>query len=244
MPQQLTAKNRVICAIDTDDMDFASKLAKDLKDHVGGFKLGLEFFTSHGPQGIAKIQAIGIPIMLDLKFHDIPNTVSGAVKAATKLNVSMMTIHTGGSSDMMRQAAEVAMETATKMKITPPKLLGVTVLTSLDDEDLTELGYKQKATDRVRRLAEMAQLCGLNGVVASARELNLLQDQRSKDFLLVTPGIRPSWSADAHDQKRTLEPADAIKAGSDYLVVGRPITRAKDPIDAAKRIVQEIGAVL
>ncbi|TAH32279.1 MAG: orotidine-5'-phosphate decarboxylase [Alphaproteobacteria bacterium] len=240
----MTAKNRVICAIDTDDIDFASKLAKDLKDHVGGFKLGLEFFTSHGPQGIAKIQGIGMPIMLDLKFHDIPNTVSGAVRAATKLNVAMMTIHTGGSSDMMRQAADAAMETAAKMKIEPPKLLGVTVLTSLDDEDLTELGYKQKATDRVRRLAEMAQLCGLNGVVASARELNLLQDQRSKDFLLVTPGIRPSWSADAHDQKRTLEPADAIKAGSDYLVVGRPITRAKDPVDAAKRIVQEIGAVL
>ncbi len=244
MTQNLSAKERILCAIDTDDLDYASKLAKDLKDHVGGFKLGLEFFTSHGPQGISKIQSIGMPILLDLKFHDIPNTVYGAVRAAARLNVAMMTLHTSGSSDMMRRAVDAASDAAQQFNVPKPQLFGVTVLTSLSDEDLNELGYKQKASDRVRRLAEMAQLCGLSGVVASARELELLQDQRSKDFRLVTPGIRPSWSADAHDQKRTLEPADAVKAGSDYLVVGRPITRAKDPIEAAKRIVQDINAVL
>lgn len=244
MSAHLSAKQRVLCAIDTDDLEFAVKLARDLRDHVGGFKLGLEFFTSHGPSGIGKIQSMGMPILLDLKFHDIPNTVFGAVRAATRLNVAMMTIHTSGSSDMMRKAAEAAATTAAQLNIAKPQLFGVTVLTSLDGEDLQELGYKQKPNDRVKRLAEMAQLCGLDGVVASARELDLLQDQRSKDFKLVTPGIRPAWAADSHDQKRVLEPAQAIAAGSDYLVVGRPITRANDPIAAAKRVVDEIAPLV
>lgn len=235
---------RILCAIDTDDLDFAIKLAKDLRHYVGGFKLGLEFFTAHGPEGVKTIQSLGMPILLDLKFHDIPNTVHGAVRAATKLRVAMMTLHTGGSSDMMRQAATAAQNTAAELGIAPPKLFGVTVLTSLDDDDLMELGYKQKASDRVKRLSEMAQLCGLSGVVASARELQLLSEQHSPKFQFITPGIRPAWAADAHDQKRVLSPKDAIAAGADYLVIGRPITRAKDPVDAAKRVVDEVQSVI
>jgi orotidine-5'-phosphate decarboxylase len=242
--ENLSAIERVLCAIDTDDLVFATKLAKDLRPYVGGFKLGLEFFTAHGPEGVRKIQELGMPILLDLKFHDIPNTVAGAVRAATRLGVAMLTIHTGGSSDMMRQAVTAAQTAAGEANVPIPQLFGVTVLTSLDDNDLMELGYKQKASDRVKRLSEMAQLCGLSGVVASARELQLLEEQHGPNFRFITPGIRPAWAADAHDQKRVLEPAAAIAAGADYLVVGRPITRAKDPIDAAKRILAEVQSAI
>lgn len=242
MIKDIKAKDKIICAVDTDDLDAAKKLVTSLKGHVGFVKLGLEFFTSHGPQGIAAVKALGIPVMLDLKFHDIPNTVAGAVRAATRLGVSMMTIHTAGNSDMMRAAALAATESAEKHKVERPLILGVTVLTSLDDEDLVELGYKQKASDRVKRLAEMAQLCGLDGVIASARELPLLQDQRSKEFRIVTPGIRPAWAANGDDQKRILTPREAIHAGADYLVIGRPITRSTEPVAAANKIVAEIEA--
>lgn len=236
----LSAQERILIAVDTDDLAAARKLAGDLRAHIGGLKLGLEFFTANGPAGVKAIQEFGLPILLDLKLHDIPNTVAGAVRAATKLGVAMLTIHTAGSSDMMRQAVAAAKTAADEMGRTPPQLFGVTVLTSLDDDDLVELGYKQKASDRVKRLSEMAQLCGLSGVVASARELGLLREQHEAGFRFLTPGIRPAWAADAHDQKRVLEPAAAIAAGADYLVVGRPITRAKDPIDAAKRLLAEV----
>lgn len=246
MSNTIPPKDRIICAIDTDDLSLAQSLAKDLKSHVGAFKIGLEFFTAHGPQGLAKVQDIGMPIMLDLKFHDIPNTVYGAVRSATALGVAMMTLHTGGSSDMMRRAVDAANEVSAQKKIARPALFGVTVLTSLNTDDLQQLGFKQKASDRVKRLAEMAQLCGLDGVVASPRELAMLQDQRSREFQIITPGIRPSWSANGgnDDQKRIMTPAEAIQAGSDYLVIGRPITKNADPVGAAKKIVEEINSVL
>ncbi len=244
MISPLSAKQRIICAIDTDDLDFAAKLAGNLKDFVGGFKLGLEFFTAHGPAGIAKIQSLGMPIMLDLKFHDIPNTVYGAVRAAARMKVAMMTIHSSGNSDMMRRAVDASVEVSESLSIEKPLLFGVTVLTSLDDDDLTELGYKQKTSDRVKRLAEMAQLCGLSGVVASPRELSLLQEQRSRDFRIITPGIRPAWASESHDQKRVMDPAQAIRSGADYIVIGRPITRAPDPVWAAKKILQEVEAAV
>ncbi len=240
----IPAKNRVLCAIDTDDVALASQLSQNLKDHVGGFKVGLEFFTSNGPGGLQMVQRQGLPILLDLKFYDIPNTVAGAVRSATRHRIEMLTLHTGGSSEMMRRAVESAKKSAEEFKVPRPLLFGVTVLTSLDDEDLGQLGFKQKASDRVKRLAEMAQLCGLDGVVASPRELALLQDQRSKDFKLITPGIRPEWAADQDDQKRVMTPKEAIQSGADYIVVGRPITKAKDPVDAASRIVAEIQSAL
>jgi orotidine-5'-phosphate decarboxylase len=244
VPTILDAKARLICAIDTDDLAFATKLAQTLKGHIGAFKLGLEFFTGNGPQGVEKIKALGMPILLDLKLHDIPNTVAGAMKCATRMGVEMITIHTGGSSEMMRAAVKAAEDTAKAEKVQKPKIFGVTVLTSLDDDDLTEVGFKQKIPERVKRLAEMAQLCGLDGVVASARELAILQEQRGKEFMVITPGIRPAWSADAGDQKRVLAPADAIKAGADYLVVGRPITKAANQAEAADKIVAEIASAL
>ncbi|MGD9650489.1 MAG: orotidine-5'-phosphate decarboxylase [Dongiaceae bacterium] len=241
---KLSASERIICAVDTPDLAAAVNLAKALKGQVGFFKLGLEFFTAQGPEGLKKIQELGVPIMLDLKYYDIPNTVAGAVRAASRLGVGMMTMHTGGSTDMMRAAVDAADSVAKETGKPKPKLLGVTVLTSLDDGDMSLLGLKQKTADRVKRLAELAQLNGLDGVVASPRELSLLREQKGKNFRLVTPGIRPAWANEAGDQKRVWTPADAIKEGADYLVIGRPITQAQDPKAAAKRVAEEIAAVL
>lgn len=236
---------RVFAALDTDELDRACRLAQALAGHVGGLKLGKEFFTAHGPQGVREvIQAAGSDsaprLFLDLKFHDIPNTVAGAVRAATALGPALLNVHASGGRAMMRAAADAAGEAALRHGVARPTLLAVTVLTSLDDGDLEEVGQHGPADRQVERLARLAAASGLDGVVCSPREIAMLRRALGPEFRIVVPGIRPAW-ADSGDQKRTTTPAEALSAGADVLVVGRPITGADDPVAAARRIVEDVA---
>ena len=225
--------DRIFVALDTTDVEEAQSLARRLKGSVGGAKLGLEFFTANGAGGVRAIGKAGLPLFLDLKFHDIPNTVAGAVGAAVKLRPRIMTIHAGGGPAMMRAAAEAATEAAKAQNVERPLIVGVTVLTSLDADDLTAVGQNGPPAEQVVRLALLAKECGLDGVVCSPKEATTVRQACGPDFKLVVPGIRPSLSLSG-DQKRTSGPADAVNAGADYLVIGRPITRAPDPAAAAR----------
>jgi orotidine-5'-phosphate decarboxylase len=229
-------KNPLICAIDTPDVKQAASLASTLHGAIGHAKLGLEFFSAQGPQGIKKVAASGLPIFLDLKFHDIPNTVAGAVRSAASLGVSMLTIHTSGGSRMMKAAAEAA--SGAKKK---PIVLGVTVLTSMDEADLKECGVSRKVKAQVLALAELALKSGIDGLVCSAHEVAALKKEFGKELKLVVPGIRPAGSSKG-DQRRVMTPAEAIEAGADYLVIGRPITEQASPKKAAQAILKEINA--
>ncbi len=232
--------NPIICAIDTTNIDAALQLAYELKPHVGAFKLGLEFFTANGPKGIRRITEEGMPVFLDLKFHDIPNTVAGAVRAAVALDVFMLTIHTSGGLAMMQAAKEAAVETAKRLGKKPPMVVGVTVLTSMDVKDINDVGVPDKeVATQVVRLAKLAKEAGLDGVVCSPHEIELIRGELGKDFVLVTPGIRPA-SSEGDDQKRVLTPREAIEKGSTYLVIGRPITQMPQPAEAAKAIVAQL----
>jgi orotidine-5'-phosphate decarboxylase len=228
--------SELYCALDTTDLARAEALAGALGDTVDGIKLGLEFFGAQGPRGVERIAAGQRPVFLDLKLHDIPNTVAGAVRALLPLEPAILTIHAAGGGAMMRAASEAAKEAGAKR----PKLVGVTILTSLDGEDLARMGWQAEVSDAVRRLASEARENGLDGVVCSPHEAARLRADQGPDFLLVVPGIRPSWSARG-DQKRVMTPAQAAEAGADVLVVGRPITGADDPADAARRITAEIA---
>ena len=234
---------RVICAIDTADADEAAALAAGLGDRVGAVKLGLEFFSANGPDGVRRVVAGGQPVFLDLKLCDIPNTVSRALLAAAGCRPMMITVHAGGGPAMMRAAAAAAMRLADSADGERPLLVAVTVLTSFDEDDVAAVGMQGPLADQVRRLAALAQDCGMDGVVASAHEVAMLRGQCGDDFTLVIPGIRPAW-ASADDQKRIVTPAEAVRAGADYLVIGRPITRAHDPAAAAARIADEMAEVL
>jgi len=226
---------RILCAIDTTDLDHAVKLADALSGRVGAVKLGKEFFTAHGPQGVARIAGTGQRIFLDLKYHDIPNTVAGAVRAAAGLGCFLLTVHASGGSAMLRAAVEARGDAEA------PKLLAVTVLTSLTDADLDAVGQKTPVADQVLRLGRLAREARIDGLVASPHEVAPLRAALGPDCLLVVPGVRPAW-AGADDQKRVMTPAEAVAAGADYLVIGRPITRADDPAAAAGRIADEIAA--
>ena len=233
-------KNPIICALDTTDVAHALELTKNIGKNIGGIKLGLEFFVANGAKGVRKLTDAGLPVFLDLKFHDIPNTVAGAVRAATELNVAMLTIHTGGGRDMMKAAKEAAQETADKLGITPPLILGVTVLTSMGKDDLNDLGLLSSIYDQVFKLTQLADDAGLDGVVCSPKEITSLRRGFGEDLTLVVPGIRPAGS-DVGDQKRVMTPEDAIDDGANYLVIGRPISQAKDPAQAAKDILDSIS---
>lgn len=237
----MLARERIFVALDTTDVVKAAALAKSLSDLVGGVKLGKEFFTATGPQGVAQVVAGGQPVFLDLKFHDIPNTVAGAICAAMKLRPFIVNVHAGGGATMMRAAAGAAKEAAEAEGCQRPLVLGVTVLTSLGEDDLHGVGVAGTTLDQVTRLATLAQESGLDGVVCSAKEVEALREVCGPHFKLVVPGIRPAW-AWTDDQKRIMTPADAVSAGADYLVIGRPITEADDPAKAAQRIVDEIEA--
>ncbi|MEQ8194177.1 MAG: orotidine-5'-phosphate decarboxylase [Rhodospirillales bacterium] len=238
----LKPHQRLLVALDTDDAKRARRLARTLAGHVGGVKLGKEFFTANGPQGVKKIAALGMPVFLDLKFHDIPNTVAQAIRSASALAPFMVNVHAGGGEAMLRSAAKAARAAARFFKVKRPLVLGVTVLTSLSKEDLAATGVKTDTVlTQVLRLAKLSKDCGLDGVVCSAREVAALREALGPAFKLVVPGIRPSW-ASADDQKRIVTPAEAVSRGADYLVIGRPITGAADPLAAAKRIVAEIEA--
>jgi orotidine-5'-phosphate decarboxylase len=231
MPER---KNRIFVALDTPELGAASDLARMLAPAVGGIKLGLEFFVAQGPDGIRRVKEshAALPLFLDLKLHDIPNTVAGGVRSAARLDPTFVTVHASGGDAMMRAAADAAKGTATK-------LLGITVLTSLDDQDLAAVGQALPGADQVRRLAALAQASRLDGVVCAPPEVALLRRDCGPDFTLVVPGVRPEW-AGADDQKRVMTPAEAVESGADYLVIGRPITRAHNPAEAARRIAAEL----
>jgi orotidine-5'-phosphate decarboxylase len=232
----------VFCALDTTEPATAAGLAATLGDSVGGLKLGLEFFVACGPAGVRRVMAdADAPLFLDLKLHDIPNTVAGAVRAAAPLGAAFITVHTQGGLAMMRAAQEAAQEAAEAAGTTPPCLLGVTVLTSLDDADLDSIGVAGTASDQVRRLALLAREAGLGGIVCSPHEIAVLRGDLGPETQLVVPGIRPGWST-TDDQKRVMTPAEAMRRGADRLVIGRPITAAADPAAAARAIAEEIAA--
>lgn len=227
--------NPIFVALDTTDLDYARQLAARVRGSVGGLKLGLEFFNAHGPDGIKPFLEMGLPVFLDLKYHDIPNTVAGACRAAAGLGVSILNVHAQGGAAMMRAALD-----AVKSISPSTRLIAVTMLTSLGDEDLPSVGLTPPVGDQVLRLASLAQQCGLDGVVCSAHEIARLRAELGADFQLVVPGIRPK-GADAGDQKRVMGPVEAIAAGASQLVIGRPITAAADPALAAREIAQSLG---
>jgi orotidine-5'-phosphate decarboxylase len=227
--------NPIYVALDTTDLDYARQLAKRVRGHVGGLKLGLEFFCAHGPEGVRAFQDLDLPLFLDLKLHDIPNTVAGAARAAASLGVSIINVHAGGGAAMMKAAAEAVRGVSPKTKV-----IAVTVLTSLSDSDLAAVGQAASAGEQVLRLAQLAKSSGLDGVVCSAHEIAPLRAALGADFLLVVPGIRPAGS-DLGDQQRVMGPLAAHKAGASILVIGRPITAAADPAQAARDIAQSLG---
>lgn len=227
--------NPVFVALDTTDPDYARQLAERVRPSVGGLKLGMEFFNAHGPAGVRPFLDMGMPVFLDLKYHDIPNTVAGACRAAASLGVSILNVHAQGGAAMMRAALD-----AVKSVNPSTKLIAVTMLTSLSDEDLPSVGLTPPVGDQVLRLASLTQQCGLDGVVCSAHEIEVLRRELGPDFLLVVPGIRPVGAA-VGDQRRVMGPAQARDAGASLLVIGRPITQAADPGQAARDIAESIG---
>lgn len=235
----MQAGDRIYCALDTPDLAAACGLALALAGHVGGMKLGLEFFAACGPAGFRRVAETGMPIFLDLKLHDIPNTVAAAIAALVPLGPAMMTIHAGGGPAMMRAAAEAASESAERAGVARPAIIGVTILTSLDDDDLARLGIGGSVEGQALRLAELARDNGLDGIVCSPREASAIRAECGEDFRLVVPGIRPE-GAGADDQKRVMTPRQAVSEGADILVIGRPITGAPDPVAAAVAIAQSL----
>ncbi|CAK0751678.1 Orotidine 5'-phosphate decarboxylase [Azospirillaceae bacterium] len=229
---------KVFCAIDTPNAARAIELVRSLSGIVAGFKFGLEYFTALGPEGVRTAFAAATKrqaLFLDLKFHDIPNTVAGAVASATALQPMFLTIHASGGVEMMRAAAQSATETSKKLGVTRPRLLAITVLTSLGDQDLAAVGQGENVSRQVERLASQASEAGIDGVVCSPLELVTLRKQFGERFVLVSPGVRPGGAA-VGDQKRVMTPRQAMEAGADYLVIGRPITGAENPADAAQKI--------
>jgi orotidine-5'-phosphate decarboxylase len=234
---------QLLVALDVDSGGRALGLATQLRDLAGGFKVGSRLFTSEGPDLVRRLVASQAPVFLDLKFHDIPNTVAQAVEAAVSTGVWMLNVHASGGVPMMQAAARAAAETAAKDG-QRPLVIGVTVLTSMDEATLKTIGVHRPVLDQVVTLARMAQDAGLDGVVASPQETAAIRGACGPDFAIVTPGIRGASAGTAkNDQSRTMGPAEAIKAGASYIVVGRPIIAATDPRAAAAAIVEELEAV-
>lgn len=228
----ITAKDKIIVPLDVPTLDEARTLIKKLTGSIGVFKVGNQLFTAAGLELVKEIVESGSKVFLDLKFHDIPNTVRGGVESACTLGVHMLTIHLSGGKEMAEAAVAGRNEASTL-------ILGITVLTSLDDVALSEIGFRNSVRDQVILLANLAKSAGITGLVASPQELGILREQFGQYFTMVIPGIRPTWAA-ADDQKRILTPAKAAAAGADYLIIGRPITGAPDPKEATKRIIEEL----
>lgn len=241
----MSTRNPVLCAIDTPDAGAARALAEAVGPFVGGIKLGLEFFTANGRDSVRQV-AGAAPLFLDLKLHDIPNTVAGAVRAVAPLEPALLTLHCAGGAAMMKAAASAAADASSAGRLRRMKVIGVTVLTSLNDADLASIGQNGPALDQVRRLAALARQSGLDGIVCSPLEVAALRRDCGGDFLLVVPGIRPPALAMANaaredDQKRVMTPRQALDAGADYLVIGRPITASPEPAAACRAILAEIA---
>jgi orotidine-5'-phosphate decarboxylase len=228
---------RIFLALDTPDTDAALAQMRAVGNAIDGIKLGLEFFVANGPVGIERIRQEGRPLFLDLKLHDIPNTVAGAVRSAAALNPLLLTVHAGGGPAMLRAAAEASHS----FGAVRPLIIAVTVMTSLDDGDLKAVGQMAPVSDQVRRLAALSQGQGCDGVVCSPREISLLRQDCGPEFKLVVPGLRLATGERA-DQKRVMTPGEAARLGADFLVIGRPITAASDPAAAARAIHSEIAA--
>lgn len=233
---------QLLVALDVDTPAEARTLADTLRGVVGGFKIGSRLFTSHGPAFVEELVGRGDQIFLDLKFHDIPNTVAGAVGAATRLGVWMVNVHASGGLDMMRAAREAADEESARMNMAPPLVIAVTVLTSLDQARLADIGITAPVAEHVAHLAALAQAAALDGVVASPQEIEVIRAQCGERFAIVTPGIRAGSDAKG-DQQRTATAAGALSAGASYIVVGRPIVAAADPRQAAERIAAECRVI-
>ena len=233
-------RERIILALDVSDHDEAIKIVHGFKDYIDIFKVGSELFTSVGPRLIKEINLMGKKVFLDLKFHDIPNTVAKSVLAAARLKVFMLTVHTLGGSDMLKQAADALGKFAIENNITRPRLIGVTILTSMDQKALSdEIGVALRMSSQVKQLAKLARMAGLDGIVSSAENATMIRSSAGEGFIIVTPGIRPSWTS-ADDQKRTLTPKQAIRKGADYIVIGRAVLAQPDPVKALMRIHDEI----
>ena len=235
----MQATDRLIVALDVNSRDSALSLVQTLRPRVQRFKVGLELFTACGPALVREILEKGGQVFLDLKFHDIPNTVARAAVSAARLGVGMFTIHLSGGPLMARRAADELEAHCQVYRVQRPKILGVTVLTSLSPADLEDLGVGRSVEDQVVALAEMGKAAGLDGVVCSPLEARLIREVCGREFLVVTPGIRPEGS-EPDDQSRTLSPKVALEAGADFLVVGRPIVKADDPLEAAENILLQM----
>lgn len=235
----MAALPKVLVAVDTPNLDEASALVESLRGVDVGFKIGLEFFSAQGLAGVRKVVG-GAPFFLDLKFHDIPNTVAGAVKAVSPSGPAIVNVHAAGGAAMMRAALAAARDGAGAAGVPPPLVIAVTVLTSLDDDDITAVGQRPPVVEQVVRLAKLAQSCGLDGVVCSAKELPAIRAACGPSFVTIVPGIRPA-GGEVGDQKRVVTPAQAIADGASFLVIGRPITQAGDPKQAALDILASIA---
>jgi orotidine-5'-phosphate decarboxylase len=233
-------RNPIIAALDVPSADAAIRLAEVIAPVVGAFKIGSELFTAAGPDIVWKIRATGAGVFLDLKYHDIPNTVAKAVAAAVRLDVQMLTVHAGGGPAMLRAAEGAAQETARALGKAPPLVLGVTVLTSMDGNELSAVGVGTNVGYQVERLARVAVECGLRGLICSPLEIVDLRENIPSEIQLLTPGIRTGAEA-ADDQRRTLTPREALAAGANWLVIGRPIYAASDPFAAAEGILRSIS---
>ena len=237
---KLTAKERLVFALDVDDFKKAEELVEKLGDYVGVFKVGNQLFTAEGAKVVNMINKRGGKVFLDLKYHDIPNTVALAAEVATKLGVYVFNLHTSGGYEMMKAAVEASKEVSLNLGIRKPLILGVTLLTSINQEILEkDLGIKRRLEEQVVHLAKLAKTAGLDGVVASSWEIKEIRKACGENFVILTPGIRPAGKS-SDDQKRVMTPREAIKLGADFLVIGRPIRNASNPVEAAKEILNEM----
>ena len=237
---QLTTRERLVLALDVDNFKKAEQLVGKLSDYVGVFKIGSQLFTAEGAKVVNMINDKGGKVFLDLKFHDIPNTVARAAEVAAKLGVYIFNVHTSGGYEMMKAAAEATKKTSLALGINKPLILGVTLLTSINQEILEkEIGIKKELEEQVVHLAKLAKAAGLDGVVASSWEIKEIRKTCGEGFVILTPGIRPAGKS-SDDQKRVMTPREAIKLGADFLVIGRPIRNAANPVEAAKEILREM----
>jgi len=232
-------KDKIILALDVESPEIARRVIEETSGEVGAYKIGLELFTIAGPDFVRELVDEGLRIFLDLKFHDIPNTVAKASVAAARLGVWMFNVHSSGGGEMMKRAVAEVSDFCLRENTARPIMIGVTLLTSLDSHALTEIGMMENADRQVETLARLAKTCGLDGVVASPHEIAGIRSSiADKNFFIVTPGVRPTF-ATADDQKRVMTPAEALTAGSDYLVIGRPILNAEDKRAAIAQIIRE-----
>jgi orotidine-5'-phosphate decarboxylase len=231
--------SQIIVALDVDSLEQARALVSGLRPYFRIFKVGHQLFTHYGVQAVKMVKELGGEVFLDLKFHDIPETVARACEEATRHQVLLFTIHALGGREMIQRAAEQTRMAAEEFRVRKPLVMAVTILTSLNQEQIRELGIDLPIRNAINRLAQLSQEAGVDGVVASAQEVTLIKETCGKSFLVITPGIRPAF-ATAHDQKRIATPKEAFQSGADYLVIGRPITQAEDPVEAAKKLIEEI----